>query len=193
MKRATNLILLCVLFVVVWPVHGQTPTTAEEYVNRASARAGKGDHDGAISDYTKAIDMDPRYPRAYYNRRGLVRYQKGDIDGAISDYTKAIEIELRDVQSYNNLAWLWATSPKEAVRDGKRAVEYARKAAELTNWEDPGVLDTLAAAYAEDSNFAEAVKWENKALTFAEFAKKFGEEARQRVQLYSQKKPYRQQ
>ncbi|MDQ2920246.1 MAG: tetratricopeptide repeat protein, partial [Acidobacteriota bacterium] len=167
------------------------PRYAQAYGNRGLVRESKGDLDGAISDYTKAIEMDPRHALANYNRRGVARYSKGDPEGAISDYTKAIELDPRDVQPYNNLAWLWATSPKEAVRDGKKAVEYALKAAELTNWQEPNVLDTLAAAYAEAGKFDEAVKWQNKALSSPDYVKTYGEEGRQRLQLYTQRKPFR--
>jgi ankyrin repeat protein len=130
-------------------------------------------------------------PVVDYVSRGNGRQAKGDLDGAIADFNKAIEINPRDARAYNSLAWLLATSSKEGLRDGKRAVENARKASELTNWENPYILDTLAAAYAEVANFEEAAKWENKALSFTEFAKSLGEEARQRLQLYMQRKPYR--
>jgi Flp pilus assembly protein TadD len=62
----------------------QTPTTASGYLDRGRARADKGDMDGAIVDYTKAIELDPRSDVAY-NNRGLARYHKGDLDEAIAD------------------------------------------------------------------------------------------------------------
>ena len=221
MKRVTPLLLLSLLFIVA--CHSQMPSTADGYNNRGMARKAKGDLDGAIADYTKAIEIDPRDAHAYYNRgiarddkgdhdgaivdytkaieidpryapaynnRGIARRARGDLDGAIADYTKAIEIDPRDPLSYNNLAWLLATAFKDLIRDGKKAVEYGRKAAELTKWEDADTLDTLAAAYAEAGNFDEAIKWENKALSFPEFAKSAGDGARQRLQLYTARKPY---
>ena len=165
------------------------PRYAKAYYNRGNARDDKGDHDGALADYNKAIEIDPRLARAYYNR-GAARQARSDLDGAIHDYNKYIEIEPRDPDGYNTLAWLLATAYKDSIRDGKKAVEFARKAAELTKWEDANTLDTLAAAYAEAGNFDEAIKWENKALSFAEFAKTSGDEARKHLQLYSEHKPY---
>ena len=110
---------------------------------------------------------------------------------AISDYQRAIEIKSNYAPPYNALAWLLATSSKQAVRNGKSALAYARKAAELTNRQDPAVLDTLAAAYAEAGNFREAIKWQRKALTFPEFDMSEGEGARKRLKLYTGRKPYR--
>ena len=93
--------------------------------------------------------------------------------------------------AYNDLAWLLATTPNDSFRNGKQAVEFALKASQLTNQKSPTVLDTLAAAYAELGNFEEAVNSENKALTFSEFVQRSGNEARQRLQLYTEGKPYR--
>ena len=92
---------------------------------------------------------------------------------------------------YNNLAWLAATSPRQEFRDGKKAVEYARKACELTNWKEPGNLDTLAAAYAQSGDFQEAIKWQNKALESPAFPKDQVEKAHQRLEMYAAGKPYR--
>ena len=64
-------------------------------------RKAKGDVDGAIADYTKAIEVDPRYAPAYYNR-GMAREDKADPNGAIADYTKAIEINPKMGAAYNN-------------------------------------------------------------------------------------------
>jgi len=64
----------------------------------------------------------------------------------------------------NNLAWLRATSPEEGLRNGARAVELARKGCELTQWRQPHVIGTLAAAHAEAGDFAAARKFIRQAL-----------------------------
>ena len=114
----------------------------------AAERGGITDLDGAFADYTKAIEIDPRNPIAYSNR-GNAREDKGDLDGAIADHKKAIEVDGTFAAAYNNLAWLLATSWDASVRDGTEAVKYALKATELSKWQEPTHLGTLAAAYAE--------------------------------------------
>ncbi len=73
----------------------------------------------------------------------------------------------------------------------------SRKACELTEWKEAEHWDTLAAAYAETGEFAEAVKWQQKALDSPEFFRrdpdreKELEKARTRLKLYQEHKPYR--
>jgi uncharacterized membrane protein YhaH (DUF805 family) len=61
----------------------------------------KGQYDKAISDYNKAIEIDPRNATAYSNRGDAYAYID-QLDKAISDYNKAIEINPRDPRAYNN-------------------------------------------------------------------------------------------
>jgi hypothetical protein len=79
----------------------------------------------------------------------------------------------------------------EKYRDGRKAVELAKKACELTEWKDAAVLATLAAAYAEAGQFDEAVKWQKKALEDKDFAASDGEKERTRLKLFEARKPYR--
>ena len=66
-----------------------------------------------------------------------------------------------------SLAWLLATCPEDAQRDGTRAVELASALAEQTHYADPYVLDTLAAAYAESGRFDQALATVDAALQLA--------------------------
>jgi len=65
---------------------------AKEYYDRGVARFEKGETDGAISDFTKAIKKRPRYGMAYYYRAMAYTREK-EYDKAIADYTKTIEID----------------------------------------------------------------------------------------------------
>jgi tetratricopeptide (TPR) repeat protein len=226
MSAARHFLVVVFLF-MAWPVQGQTPITADDYLRRGAARHSQGDLDGAISDFTKAIEIDSRDADAYdrrgearrtrgdldgaiadstkaieidprlvdaYVTRGLARRKKGDLDGAAADYTRSIAIDPNYADGYNALAWLLSTASRDSIRDGKRALELARKAAELTRWQDASVLDTLAAAHAEVGDFEEAIKWEKKALSLPELAKSSdADRVGQRLQLYVERKRYRQQ
>jgi tetratricopeptide (TPR) repeat protein len=66
--------------------------SSKEYYNRGMARFEKGENDRAISDFTKAIKMNPRYGMAHYYR-AMAYLHEQQYDQAIADYTKAIEID----------------------------------------------------------------------------------------------------
>ncbi len=67
--------------------------SAEFYFKRALKKSEEGDYYGAISDYNKAIEINPNYIAAYGNRGLIKDEQLKDIKGAIIDYNKALELE----------------------------------------------------------------------------------------------------
>jgi hypothetical protein len=88
------------------------------------------------------------------------------------------------------LAYLAAAGP-DGVRDGKRAVEYAARACELSGRKDPDHIDTLAAAYGEAGDFDKAIEYQKEALSFPAFEKADGKGGRERLELYARRQPYR--
>jgi len=109
----------------------------------------------------------------------------------VADLEAAVRIDPRFVAAMADLARLLATCSDDKLRDGKRAVELAAKANDLSGGKDPAVLDALAAAHAESGDFAQAVEYQKKALAAPEFDKDQGTKARERLKSYEQKKPWR--
>ena len=62
--------------------------TFEYYFKLAYEKGLKGDYYGAISDYTKAIEINPKKMKAYGNR-GISKEKIGDLEGACNDWRKA--------------------------------------------------------------------------------------------------------
>ena len=79
----------------------QKHNLADAHISRGNALADKGDFDGAIAEFSKAIAINPNQPYYYFNR-GNVRKDKGDFDGAISDYDKAMSIDANIPEVYDN-------------------------------------------------------------------------------------------
>lgn len=73
--------------------------TAKEYFTRGYAKKDLQDYRGAIADYTKAIEINPKYLLAY-RCRGIAKDFLKDNVGAIADYTKAIEIDPQDAEAF---------------------------------------------------------------------------------------------
>jgi tetratricopeptide (TPR) repeat protein len=117
----------------------------------------------AIAALTRVLEVDDSNELAR-RLRGDMRLLVGDHAGALDDFAKAYEAEPLDPGVLNNYAWTLATSPFDELRDGKRAVELATKACEVTEFAEPHILSTLAAAYAEAGDFEQAVKWSEDAV-----------------------------
>ncbi|MCC9606364.1 tetratricopeptide repeat protein [Blastopirellula sp. JC732] len=109
---------------------------------------------------------------------------------AIEGYEQALKLHADDDHILNNLAWVLATSPDDSLRNGERSLELAKKACDLTNYEAPHILSTLAAAYAETGNFDEAKKWAQKAVDKGTDEDIIGH-LKEELASYEAKKPWR--
>ncbi|MDA1049181.1 MAG: hypothetical protein O3C40_01705 [Planctomycetota bacterium] len=114
---------------------------------------------------------------------------EGRYSEALESVNVALESNPDSAFLRNNKAWLLATCPDDAVRDGKLAIEHATKACELSNWINAMFLDTLAAAYAETGDFESAVKWQKEAIRLDNGA--FAQDFQKRLRLFKAGKPYR--
>ena len=84
--RSIKFLSLLFVFAAV-SVYAQSPA-AVNFNESGKSRHAKGDRAGAIADFTKAIETDPKYAMAY-NNRGATRNDIGDFDGALADLTRA--------------------------------------------------------------------------------------------------------
>ena len=87
--RPTFLSLLALLFALTLPDVAFGEQTAKDFFNRGKAEMGKGDWDGAIADFTKAIELNPKYAPSYVER-GFAKEFKDDGGGAIIDFSKDV-------------------------------------------------------------------------------------------------------
>jgi tetratricopeptide (TPR) repeat protein len=101
MKAYTLSLALLLVFAVTAPA--QIPRTAKDYVKRAATRYLKGDLDGAIEDYDKALVADPVAAEVYV-KRGGARRAKGDLNGAIDDFNQAYDLDPLSVQGDRSVA-----------------------------------------------------------------------------------------
>src|SRR6266849_8207628 len=126
----TGHLLIIIFLALSYPnALGQTLKTAEDYNNRGLERQGKGDIEGAIDDYTKAVALKarPSTIATAYNNRANARMSKNDLEGAISDYSKAIEIQPGEYENFYNrgVARLAKGDNDGAIADFSRALEIS--------------------------------------------------------------------
>ncbi len=123
--------------------------------------------------------------------RGDALLNLGKQAEAVADYEKVLKLRPKDAGTMNNLAWVLATSPDEKLRNGRRAIEMATKACELTEYKQAHILSTLAAAYAETGDFDSAVKWVEKGLEAVGEDKSLKEPLKKELKSYRAGKPWR--
>ncbi len=121
----------------------------------------------SVKIYDDLVELAPE-DASMFRGRGDAYLSLSEHEKAVADYDEALDIDPEDSGVMNNLAWVLATSPDESVRDGERAVELATKAAELTEFELPHILSTLASGYAEMGDFEKAREWAEKAVNLSE-------------------------
>lgn len=150
--------------------------------------------DKAIETFSGVLKREPKNPAAL-TARADAYLQAGKHAEAVADYTAAHELFDKSDHVLNNLAWVLCTSPDDKVRDGKRAIELAKKACELTEYKEAHILSTLAAAYAETGDFETAVDWSTKAVEASKVDEAatgdIAEQLKKELQSYKDKKPWR--
>ncbi|NKC00185.1 MAG: hypothetical protein GKR90_17090 [Pseudomonadales bacterium] len=93
-------------------------------------------------------------------------------------------------QALNDYAWLLATSKFEGDRNGILALDQAKKAVDSA--QNAAYLDTLAAAYAEVGNFAEAIAVQEQALkAITDDEADLRGELQERLEYYQRSQPWR--
>lgn len=137
----------------------------------------------AVNLKGKAIDDVPSFPKiscvvetpirfsskpeaAAEIKRAITNEQAGQFEQAIKNYRHAVAMDPENPESLSRLAWLLATTKPE-LRRGDEAVQLATKAVELTTSRLPVVMETLGAAYAQNGDFPQAIRWSKIAGSLA--------------------------
>ena len=118
-------------------LQGLQPTL--ELLNEGLSAVRSGRHDEAVELFTKVIDAggEPGVLATALTNRGLVESRRGKWQRAIEDYREALRLQPKLATAHNNLAWLLAACPVDALRNGQEAVEHATWACNATGWSQP--------------------------------------------------------
>ena len=152
------------------------PESATFHIGLGNAYIRKWELDEAMTHYHKALEIEPNDVEGQYDL-GCSLILAGQSDKAAVHLQKVLEIEpgffeSQDPVVNNNLAWSMATSGDSNNRNGTIAVILAEASCRKTHYQVTTMVGTLAAAYAEDGRFEDAILAAKKAC---ELAKENGE------------------
>jgi tetratricopeptide (TPR) repeat protein len=131
---------------------------ANGHYSRARELKESGDIEGAISEYSQAIEYNSDMGEAYANR-GILYYSKKEFEKAISDFSVAIVLDPKDAISYNNrgLAYVEVGQFDRAILDYKKGLEIEP--------EDADIYYNLAVAYLHKKDYELSMQSITKAET----------------------------
>jgi protein O-mannosyl-transferase len=169
-----------------------TKDNAVAHASLADLLLRRGRIDEAIEHCQETLKINPRDADAH-NNLGLAFLQKGNEKDAAAEFKKSLEIDPNQMNAAPNLAWILATSPDPAMRNGAKAVELAESVLRHAGHPNAIVLRALAAAYAEAGLFADAVNAAEDALQLAKAQGNEGlaEDLQRAISNYRMERPLR--
>ena len=133
------------------------PESSSAYSNLGSAYLRAGMLDEAVDAYRRVVQANEKSASAHHNLATALT-ETGDLTGAISSYRRAIALGSTLRRSSLALAWLLATTRDADLRDGAESIRLVKSVAKNDGDTDVAVQEVLAAAYAENGRFDEAVR-----------------------------------
>ncbi len=163
--------------------------------NLAGLLAQEGKTDEAMEQYQMVTNAMPRFVEARYDLATLL-YRRGRTDEAIAQLQSVLVIQPDFAPARRALgliAWDLATSPDDAKRNGRKALELAQQLADAAGNGDPVELATLAAAYAELGQYAKAaaIAGQARELAAAQTNSNLATALQQQAEAYGSGRPFR--
>jgi tetratricopeptide (TPR) repeat protein len=168
------------------------PDNSPAHENLAKALLQKGQVTDALVHYRKLLELQPDNIEVH-NIVGTVLIQQGRIREGVEEWQKVLAIQPDNGNAMSNLAWVFATSPEDSLRDGAQAVQLAEQALRISGGRIPVIFRTLAAAYAEKGMFAQAIQTAQRGIELANSQGNSGlaTELEGNIVLYRERQPLR--
>jgi len=168
------------------------PDNSPAHENLAKALLQKGQAADALIHYQKLLELQPDNIEVH-NIVGTVLLQQGRIREGVEEWQKVLAIQSDNGNALSNLAWVFATSPDDSLRDGAKAVQLAQEALRISGRRIPIIFRTLAAAYAESGEFSKAIDTAQQGIELANSQgnSSLATELQGNIELYQQQRPLR--
>jgi len=130
------------------------PFYGEAWVGLGEAKAAKGDVDGAIGAYTKALAFNPINPRVHMSLGKIYYAEKGLYYESVTSYKKAIDLDPTAVEARMGLGEVYEDKGlyKEAMEEYKRVIDLDGK--------HTGAMYNLALVYEKVDPKEAVAQWE---------------------------------
>jgi tetratricopeptide (TPR) repeat protein len=165
---------------------------APAHYNLGLVLSRRGDADGAVREWRSALAFDPKYAEAHASLGDALAAQ-GHTAEALEHWSDSLQLQPNDASTLRRAAWALATASDAALRNGAEALALAVRAVGLSGGKDARTLDTLAAAYAEKGQFADAALTARRAQALAEQENQsaLADQIGIRIALYEAERPFR--
>ena len=164
------------------------PFCTKALVVRGSLLLAAGQDESALADYNKAISLGLESAELYLARAGI-RQRRLDYARVIPDLQKVIRLDPNNITALAVLGSCLATNAQPTLEQARRALTFAKKAAELTKNQNPQLLETLALAHSACRDFREAARWQKEAIQLYPQDGPAVQAARQRLDYYEKSQP----
>jgi tetratricopeptide (TPR) repeat protein len=130
------------------------PFYAEAHVGLGDAKAAKGDVDGAIGAYQKALVYNAMNPRVYQSLGKIYFTEKGLYYEAVNAYRKAIDLDPQAVEARMGLGEVYEDKGlwKEAIEEYRKVIDADSK--------HTGAMYNLAVVYEKVDPREAIAQWE---------------------------------
>jgi tetratricopeptide (TPR) repeat protein len=99
--------IICLVIIISAGICYAANEKADEFFEQGKKDSLAENADSAITNYTKAIKINPKLVKAY-NNRGIAYIWKKQYDLAVADFNKAIELDPKNGKVYNNRAIVYS-------------------------------------------------------------------------------------
>ena len=167
------------------------PNFAPAHDNLGGALAMQGKIAEATAEFVAALRINPDSAEAH-NNLGNALLELGKVVEAVAQYREALRLRPDLPPALSKMAWILATDGNANFRNGAEAVQLAERLCVVSGSHRTKALDVLAAAYAEDGRFSDAISIAQKAVESASAAgqQEMAKQIQERLKLYQAGRPF---
>lgn len=158
----------------------------------AAALAKQGNVKQCIEHFSYAVRLKPDDDKAHYNLAKVLA-NSGRVEEGVKEYREALRLNPNNPETLTQLARVLISGENTQIFDAYEAIKLTTKACELTSYNQPEKIDTLAQAYEAAGRFTEAAATAEKGLELTPSSAKWTKYFKRQIQYYKSRAAKQQQ